>query len=674
MILTAAIEEEWLKDFALPLNPEQAWLVSQLGACVDVWISYRHADSADDASTQCLREKQLATVGRNKMTLVEWKTAYSRNVERVVASGKMGLRTRSELLIQQVDKHQKAERNTSLKLHSEEIKAFKNIASWPQEFWRLLSSAFSRSEQTLSCWNVRSLAQPFLHPMTAPDCAPDNALWIKILAPTDSKRMCYAERKDRYFNKQLVAVQKQPDMADSSLWQIASLFTWSIEHEDAAKLKIMGQLEQGRKQFIDSFFDTTCMRYVTEKPLTIELTTLPWLAPDGACTGDVRVSGGPRNSFSGALTAEMEKLKVMEAQGELESYKKRLALESSKHERCKIDAEEILGQLRDKDNVISRQEETWLQAGVMEMMKKFSLQGFKGQLALNTFMKQCSADACEAQPKISPDRLAHTKFIDLNAHGQKWSCGWPKIHEEIIEHCTQHKISGQDRQVILLAPTYPMYSAGTCPTKALKKVAMNSAFAFVRDALSKPLTKSGDVDSEVKIAISEVSVNIKDVRVSGGQKGVQVGSGKVTFWQIIHNEIDEGTQDFLSPFGQSWTFTNGMIPGDVSLCDPVDMHQWDQSHNASVSKVHFEKRSALALDSVDLYKAILTFTHNGCGAERHTSREMVQDAIPPPSLFCMIPCCCEAGAWLLLGDTFFWPLTPTPLIVCSHSGQANTNT
>ena len=631
MILGAAIEKDWLKDIVLPGTPEQTWLARQLIGCLDVWLSFRHADSADEATKLTLREKQMGTQGRTKMTLVEWRTAYRRNVDRQIAAGKAGLRTPSELLVQQVDLHVKKEKNSSLKLHSDEVKALKNVAAWPEEFWRLLAGAWSRSEQHMSCWTVRSLAQPFLHAKQTPDCAPDNTLWVKVLTPSDSGRMSYSRRKDRFFQKQLLAVQKQNDILDNNLWQMALFFTWSIETEEALKIKTFAELKVACQQFIDSYFDTTCLRLVTEKPSTLEMASLPWLAPDGACDG-----GAPSTNASifGTLTHEMEGLKLMEAQSEHDGYKKRLGLERAKHDRCKIDAEELLGQRRDKEQVVQRQSECWLLAAVQEIMRKYLLKGFKGSMALTTFMEQCAKDACETQPKIPIERLAHTRFVDLNARGQKWSCNFAEIHEEIVTHCVTHPENGQ---VILLAPTCPMYSAGPCPTHALHKEAMTKAFQYVRETLAKALSKrrngEADIDSLVKISVSEVSINLDDVRESGGQNGSGVpvfSTGKVTFWQIIANTIDETTQDFKNPFGQGWTFVNGMIPGTVNLCDQSEMHQWELPHNAAVSKVAYEKRLVLALDSIDMYKAILKFTHKGCGAEHNTAREIVQDAIPPP--------------------------------------------
>ena len=73
----------------------------------------------------------------------------------------------------------------------------RNTCNWPEPFWRMVAASYSRSDDEKSCWTGAVMKQSFFNAAANPNCPIGDALWMKILAPNDEKRMLFAQRKDR---------------------------------------------------------------------------------------------------------------------------------------------------------------------------------------------------------------------------------------------------------------------------------------------------------------------------------------------------------------------------------------------------------------------------------------------------------------------------------------------
>ena len=112
------------------------------------------------------------------MTILEWRGAFERSVRRLIDRGEGGRRTRAELLVLMIDTHQKKERNSRLKIHTDDVAALKNFSNWPDEVFRVFEAAFSRGSQDKTCWHITCLKQALFDPRAQLDCNPSNALWV----------------------------------------------------------------------------------------------------------------------------------------------------------------------------------------------------------------------------------------------------------------------------------------------------------------------------------------------------------------------------------------------------------------------------------------------------------------------------------------------------------------
>ena len=177
MVLTAALYNDWLPKDG-PADAASQFLAGQIRECLDVWVSLRSCANMEDAAMLCLREKQQGTVGLNKMTILEWRVAFERSVRLLIDRGEGGRRTRAELLVLMIDAHQKKERNSRLKIHTDDVAALKNFSNWPDEVFRVFEAAFSRGSQDKTCWHITCLKQALFDPRAQLDCNPSNTLWV----------------------------------------------------------------------------------------------------------------------------------------------------------------------------------------------------------------------------------------------------------------------------------------------------------------------------------------------------------------------------------------------------------------------------------------------------------------------------------------------------------------
>lgn len=622
LIVCAALHHAWLPKDG-PVTEATKFMAKLLRNCLDVWVSMRTALNMEEAQYMCLKEKQMGTVGRTRMTLLEWRIAFLRSVNRVVLAQAQGRRTPAQLLDQAIDAHQKKERNAKLRMHTDEVTALKNFAAWPEEVWRVFEGAFARSAQKVSCWPVTVLKWAQFAPGAPLDCPPANALWVEIMTPNACKQMLFAHRKDRAFNKQAVAVCPQADFPDSVLWRMAFLFSHSVTISDAKKVKTEGELELAKYQFIDGVYDALTSAHAREQYYAIDFMGLPWLGGD--CS---EVGGSGSSGVFGASEQDLKKLMSEKLGSDLDSYKKTVHMEKVKFTRAEQEGQELQGKRKDVMMSQRQEQEIQLLTAAGRYKSKLQVAGHKIELALNTYLDQCLTDAIEAKPKIAPAQLLVTKIIVLDQLGQTWSSSFNDIHEAIVNFCATHKLGGQ---LLLLAPTKPMYGSGDCKTEREQTQAMTKAYCFIRNTLSARVSKKTKVgmpveeDIEVRIAFVEVSVNIEGVLESGGTPAFNNSRGKLVYWQIISSSICQETGEFNNVFRNSWTWRNGMMPGAVSLCERKDIHDWKVSHQAAFSKVHSATAYLYQNDSRSFYTSVMKYTHQGIGAEKST-REVVQDS------------------------------------------------
>ena len=46
-----------------------------MSGCLGVWVALRTAGNMEEAQFICFNPKQMGTIGRTKMTILEWRTA-----------------------------------------------------------------------------------------------------------------------------------------------------------------------------------------------------------------------------------------------------------------------------------------------------------------------------------------------------------------------------------------------------------------------------------------------------------------------------------------------------------------------------------------------------------------------------------------------------------------------
>jgi hypothetical protein len=106
----------------------------------------------------------------------------SLKVQRITAEGNAGRRTPIELMMQELDKHNRQDRSKQTQFTKDEASAIKNILHLGIPFRRQLQMCWGLQAPRESCWTIKDLNAIHMNKAQNPDCDLKNKLAVEHMS------------------------------------------------------------------------------------------------------------------------------------------------------------------------------------------------------------------------------------------------------------------------------------------------------------------------------------------------------------------------------------------------------------------------------------------------------------------------------------------------------------
>ena len=386
---------------------------------------------------------------RPRPTILSYYYSYSR-VATDILHQKKSRKTRTELVMDQVQQHNVQEKVRASKIKTVDIAALKNLLGMSDWFTRRLKIIYQYQSPVYTSVPTQLLASSFLSTSTEPSVnKEENPVWYNIEGFSQEKADAWLARTDGRFNfkvQEVISKGKKPSLLNMAasyrdtnnehqVWLMACLKVWAWP--EAVKRNSEQRLEELEQAWRRGALDETLRVHVISKRKDFNASDLAWV---GAQSHGVEAFGAladvdPLGQQQQQLTDVQRKY----ISCQFEEWAQRLNIEASKHKLWLTEVE-AFDSKSESELQRFRNERALTKKLAVETLcdTHYACQGFTAKDKAFSFLASSLVKAADVQPTRAAASVLRLIWADMAQLGLGHSRHTDDIIDYIKMQCESH--------------------------------------------------------------------------------------------------------------------------------------------------------------------------------------------------------------------------------------------